>query len=328
MTLGQNHRHSSLGKTEGHAHGAHCQHGIGGLVSTNSGKSSSTKNIAIALILNFGFAIVELVGGFWTHSTAIQADAIHDFGDSAVLLLALAMQWFARVKPTATYGFGFKRLSLVSALMMSMTLIASSLFLVKLAWSRFHEPADLHLNGMLFLAILGVSVNGFAAWKVGHGHTQNEKAISWHMIEDLLGWVAVLISSIVMRFVDVSWLDPLLAIVIAFIVIFGGMKSFWSSFKLFLQAAPFSVDSSALRADFLKVPGIVGIQDFQIWSLDGEHHVLNVHVLLQYGTTIEEWTNIKKSLADLCQGYGQIKLTVEPDFSQIGKPILLNHSMT
>ncbi len=160
----------------------------------------SVRNISLALAINATFAIIELVGGYLTKSTAIQADAVHDLGDTAVLMGALLLQFVAQIPPSTNFSFGLRRFSLLSGVISSLILCGGSIVILIASLARFSNPETPHLDGMLGLAILGVVVNGIAAWTIGHGHTHNEKALSWHMIEDLMGWIAVLISSLIMRF--------------------------------------------------------------------------------------------------------------------------------
>lgn len=293
-------------------HHHHHHHGEGSCSHGDSTAQRSTRNISIALFTNISFAVIELIGGYWTHSTAIQADAIHDLGDSAALIGALLLQVLAAVPPRSGYHFGFRRLSLVSAFLTSIMLVVGSLFIVKQAIAGFYNPAPLKLDAMLFLAVLGVAANGYAAWQMSRGHTQNEKAMAWHMIEDLLGWAAILISSIVLRFWDAPWLDPTLAILIAIFVSFGAGRSLWNSVRLFLQAMPKDFDEQKLRRAVLEVNGVKAIESLQIWSLDGESHVCAMLVRLDTGSTFDGWQNIRSKIAHVLAQFGKFELTIEP----------------
>jgi cobalt-zinc-cadmium efflux system protein len=287
-----------------HSHDA-CSH------NQSQSQDKSVKNITTALILNAGFAVIELIGGYLTQSTAIQADAVHDLGDSAVLVAALIFQSVARLPASETYNYGLRRLSLLSSTITSVLLAAGSLVIIMSATSRMSSPTTPHLDGMLGLAILGVIVNGLAAWKVGHGHTHNEKALSWHMIEDLLGWVAVLISSIVMRFWHAPWLDPLLAIVIAFIVIYGAVKILSTSLRLLLQAVPKELSIEAIKAKLSTVSGVKNIERLSIWTLDGHYHVCTCLVSVAPTLQLSEWGTMRKSLQDELNRFGHFQSTIE-----------------
>ncbi len=288
-----------------------CGHHHGDLLQRKPANSPSN-NIALALALNLSFAAIELIGGAWTQSSAIQADAIHDFGDSTVLAMALVFQVFSRIKPSPAFNFGFKRLSLVSAFSTSLLLFLSSVYLIYFSSQRFFAPVTPHLSGMFWLAVLGVFVNGFAAWRVSGGATQNEKAITWHMLEDIIWWIAVLISSIIMGFVDVPWLDPLLAVAIAAMVLWGSGRNLWASFRLFLQATPTGISEMQLSDAISKVSGVKAIKKLQLWSLDGDHHICSGQIQVEPATTFNQWVDIRAQIDQNLSLLGNIESTLEP----------------
>jgi len=264
-------------------------------------------------MLNVTFAVIELIGGYLTQSAAIQADAIHDLGDSAALGAALVLQVVATLPPRVGYTYGLRRYSLVSAFVTSVVLTLGSVYVLWESYHRFLSPIQPHLTGMFGLAILGISVNGYAAWRMSKGLTQNEKALTWHMIEDLMGWVAVLVSSIVMRFVDWPWLDPLLAMVIGSMVLWGTSRSLWTSVRLFLQAVPNGVSEGDVKKRLSLVPGIKGIRSLQIWSLDGQNHVGNIHLDVT-SASLQEWNELRSTITRIMQEFGSFELTVDPHF--------------
>jgi cobalt-zinc-cadmium efflux system protein len=295
--------------SECHGHG---HHGHGHSHGQINHHTSSIQNIKIAFFLNLSFALIELFGGWWTHSVAIQADAIHDFGDSLVLLSALTLQHWSAVAAKGRFTFGFKRLSLLSALGASVVIFSGSVVIIVSAFGRLAEPRMPHLDGMLWLALLGVAVNGYAAWRIGHGHSQNERALSWHMLEDLLGWVAVLIGSIVMRFYHVPWLDPAMSLVIAGFIILGSARNIWASSQLFLQAAP-PVDLESIRGDVLSLSDAKSITALKSWSLDGVHHVASLQVVVPANLDAAARSLFKKSVKDIFAKRGEFEVTVELD---------------
>jgi cobalt-zinc-cadmium efflux system protein len=271
-------------------------------------------NIVIALVANLAFSVIEFFGGIYTNSTAIQADAIHDFGDASLLAVALLMQTLASRPPRQGYTYGYKRLSLLSAILASFVLFMGSLYILRQAWIRLENPEDIHIDGMFLLAVLGVVVNGFSAWRVGKGKTQNEKALYWHMMEDLLGWIAILVSSIVLRFFDVPWLDPMLALLISLIVLVGGLRSFMVSLKLFLQAVPSGISENEIKEMILKIPGVSAIEAFKFWSLDGQHHVCSLTISLEANVSANDWSALRQQIEHAMHQFGKVDLTVQPIF--------------
>jgi cobalt-zinc-cadmium efflux system protein len=299
---GDSHGHHHLG----HAHGKFHNHGA------RDSSLQSAANIRTVFALNLLFAIIELVGGWWTNSVAIQADAIHDFGDSLVLLAALVLQHWSSATATGRFTFGFRRLSLLSAFGASCVILTGSIFILWSAINRLVVPQTPHLAGMFWLALLGVAVNGYAAWRIGLGQTQNERALSWHMLEDLMGWVAVLIGSVVMRFYDIPWLDPVMSLVIAGIIILGSVRNIWASSQLFLQAAPL-LDIDKIRAGILSIKGVNDIGTLRLWSLDGVHHVASVHLKVLAALDAASRTAMKNETREVFASVGEFEVTIELD---------------
>lgn len=162
---------------------------------------SGTKNLKIAFFINAGFSIIELFGGIFTNSIAIISDALHDFGDS----LSLGLAWYlenkaARKEADEKFSFGYARFRLLGALVNALILIGGSIYIIIEAIGRLQEPVELKSTWMMGIAVVGVLANGYAAWRTRGSSSLNEKVISWHLLEDVLGWVAVLIVSIILQF--------------------------------------------------------------------------------------------------------------------------------
>jgi 16S rRNA G966 N2-methylase RsmD len=169
------------------------------------GREQSGKNLRIAFFLNLGFSVLEFFGGILVNSIAIVSDAIHDLGDSISLGTAWYLDKKSRQDPDKKYSFGYRRFSLLGALINSVVLIAGSVYVIYEAVGRLIHPQHSDAGGMLVFAIIGILVNGYAAWKMSSGKTLNEKVVSWHLLEDLLGWVAVMIVAIVLHFKDMNY---------------------------------------------------------------------------------------------------------------------------
>lgn len=239
-----------------------------------------TGNIALAFFLNLFFSIVELVGGLFTNSMAILSDALHDAGDSFSLGLAWYFQRLSKRKPTTNYTYGFGRLTMLSALINSVVLLTGSTYILVESVKRVFNPATTDARGMLLLAVAGVLINGFAALRLRKAGNLNERVVSLHMLEDVLGWVAVLIGSLVMMVVDVPWLDPALSIGISIFILYNVVKNLRSAMRVFLQGKPDAVDDALVRKRLLELPGVVGLHDLHIWSMDADFLVLSVHLVI------------------------------------------------
>ncbi|MDQ0298025.1 cobalt-zinc-cadmium efflux system protein [Salibacterium salarium] len=272
-------------------------------------------NIKTAFFLNFGFTIIELIGGILTNSVAIISDAIHDLGDS----LSLGTSWFlqkkSEQKSNDTFTFGYKRFSLLGALINSLVLIAGSLFVLSEAVPRLWNPESPHAGGMLAMSLLGIAVNGAAVLKLKSGKTMNEKVVSWHLLEDVLGWVAVFIVSVVMVFWDFAILDPLLSVLITVYILFNVLKNLKKTLFIFLDGVPEEMDAMKVEQSIQQIENVEETHHTHIWSLDGEQHVLSTHVVLCEDISKEEIMKVKTAIKEALQRYPLEHITIETEFS-------------
>jgi cobalt-zinc-cadmium efflux system protein len=259
----------------------HCDH------SHNHAHSHPTpagRGLALAFLLNISFAVVELVGGLLTNSVAILSDALHDFGDASALGLAWYLERVSGKKADSAFSYGYRRYSLLSAVITSTVLICGSLFMAWRAVDRLIHPESVNAQGMLLLSILGILVNGLAFKFTHHGHSHNEKAVSLHLLEDVLGWVAVLIASIVMMFVEITWLDPALSLAISSYILWGSVKRIRETSLVFLQRVPANIDLSGVRISLERVAGVERVVDLHVWSTDGQQNIVTLSVRTKPGS--------------------------------------------
>ena len=207
METRQSHTHTccSEHQHDAHHHQEHHHHGHHHHLHHHHGGSGS--NLLFAFAMNLFFAIVELVGGIFTGSVAILSDALHDFGDSISLGVAWRLQKLSEKGRDTSFSYGYKRFSLLGALLISLILLVGSVFVIIAAIERLSVPGEPKAGGMLVLAIFGLAVNGLAAFRLKGSSSLNERAVMLHLMEDVLGWAAVLVVSIVMLFVNAPILD-------------------------------------------------------------------------------------------------------------------------
>ncbi len=239
-------------------------------------------NIKTAFFLNLAFTIIEIIGGFYTNSLAIMSDAVHDLGDS----LSLGMSWYfqklSNKDANKKYSYGYGRFSLLGAIINSIVLIVGSFFIISAAIPRIINPEEANATGMMWLAILGIIVNGAAVLKLNKGSSINERVVSLHLLEDVLGWFAVLIASIVMQYWDVPILDPILSLAIAGYVLFNVYRNIKDAFKIILQGVPNEVSSDEIKKQImLHIDEVENIHDCHIWTLDGEYHIATIHITIR-----------------------------------------------
>ncbi|UCS92739.1 cation diffusion facilitator family transporter [Echinicola marina] len=273
-------------------------------------------NIKTAFFLNLGFTILEFFGGIYVNSIAIISDALHDLGDSLSLGLAWYLDNKSKKSATNTFTFGYKRFSLLGALINSLVLIIGSIFIIREGFLRLFEPEFSDAKGMMIFAIIGVLVNGYAAFKLSHGKTLNEKVISWHLIEDVLGWAAVLAASIIMMFWKTPYLDPALSIMITLYILWNVFKRLKETLMIFLQASPKEIDEQEIMSKLEALPHVDSIHHVHIWSLDGEKHVFTAHIKLKEVSGFDEVLQLKKDLRILLKGYPFSHHTIEVELPE------------
>ena len=272
---------------------------------------SSEQRISTAFFLNLAFTLIEIVGGIWTNSMAVLSDALHDFGDS----IALGLSWhFARVskrRGDETFTFGYRRFSLLGALVMSIVLFAGGMVVLFEAIPRILKPESTNVQGMFALAIVGILVNGIAALRMHGGRSVGERLVTWHFVEDVLGWVAVLIASIVMWFRDIPILDPILSIGITLYVLWNVAKRLKETLSILLQGVPADVDLGMVEERIRQTPGVCDVHHTHIWTQDGEHHVLTAHIVAVNTGSYEAVSALRKTIKEDLKSLGIEHATIE-----------------
>jgi cobalt-zinc-cadmium efflux system protein len=270
--------------------------------------------IGIAFALNAGFCVIEFIGGWLTNSTAIMADAVHDLGDSLSIGSAWILDRLSKRDPDEVFTYGYRRLSLFGALINSIILVIGSAWVLIESVPRLFNPQMPVAGGMLGLAILGITVNGLAAWKLSGGHSMNEKVLNWHLLEDVFGWAAVLIVSVVLLFMDWPILDPLLAVVFTSFILFNIYKHLKETVRIFFQAVPESLLTKKINQALHKIPEIASIHHEHCWSLDGEHHVYTAHLLLKSHLDTKAQVTLKALVAQTLEPFSLTHTTIELEF--------------
>jgi cobalt-zinc-cadmium efflux system protein len=261
--------------------------------------------------LNLIFTIFEIVGGLWTNSLAILSDALHDAGDSFSLGLAWYFEAYSKKARDHRYSYGYQRFSLLGAFINTLVLIAGSLVILSKAIPRLITPEHSHAEGMMVFAIVGIIVNGVAVWRVKNDRSLNAQTVAWHLFEDVLGWMAVFVVSIVLLFKDLHILDPLLSVLITLYVLYNVLNKLKKTVVLFLQAVPEHIDIRAIEDKIRAIEHVQSIHHTHIWSLDNEHHVLTTHIVVADNTTQDAIARIKKNIHVLTENMGFEHTTIE-----------------
>jgi len=271
----------------------------------------SSERVGWAFFLNISFTILEFIGGWLTNSTAIMADAVHDLGDTLSIGSAWLLNKLSGKQANRSFTYGYRRFSLLGALINGFALVVGSAWVLSEAIPRLSNPEMPMVEGMLGFAIFGIIVNGFAAYKLSKGETLNERVLNWHLLEDVLGWVAVFIVSVVLMFVELPILDPLLSILFTLFILFNVVRNLIATVRLFLQAVPEHMNRDEIEESLLALPGVGSVHHMHLWSLDGEHNVLTAHLVMHHEMAIDDIKELKFQVRNVLNKFYLEHTTIE-----------------
>ncbi len=293
-----------------HAHDAssaeHDTTGHRAAESDYSAQSESAQKILIAFLLNLGFSIFEFIGGILTNSVAITSDAVHDLGDAASIGIAYFLERYSKKSPDPKYTYGYVRYSVMGSLLTTLILLAGSTIVICAAISRLIHPAPVNYDGMILLALFGVVINFAAAYYTHDGASLNQKSVNLHMLEDVLGWIVVLVGAIVMHFTNFALIDPILSIAVAIFILVSALGNFREVVDLFLEKTPRGISVDELRKHIMKLQGIKDVHHIHVWSMDGYHNYATMHVVCAQPTP-----DTKATIRAELQAHGISHVTIE-----------------
>lgn len=265
------------------------------------------KNILIAFILNLTFSIMEFIGGLFTNSVAIISDSVHDMGDAFSIGISYFLEKKSKHKPDDTYTYGYARFSILGAFITTTILTVGSCLVIINAINRIIKPVEVNYDGMIIFAIFGVIVNFIATFATRKGDSLNQKSVNLHMLEDVLGWIVVLVGSILMKFTDISIIDPIMSIGVSLFILVNSIKNFGEILNLFLIKLPKNISINEIKEELNKIEGIKDVHHIHIWSIDGEENYATMHVKSDYKNKLE----LKKIIREKLEKYNIKHVTLE-----------------
>ncbi len=264
------------------------------------------KNILIAFILNLSFSIFEFVGGIFTGSVAILSDAIHDIGDATSIGISYFLEKKSKKQPDETYTYGYVRFSVMGSVITTLILLFGSCAVIYNAIIRIFNPVEINYNGMIVFAVIGALINFLAAYFTKEGDSLNQKAVNLHMLEDVLGWLVVLIGAVVMRFTDISIIDPVLSIGVAIFIFINAVKNLKEVLDLFLEKIPHNINIDEIKEHIRHIDGVKGVHHIHIRSIDGHHNYATMHIV-----TDGDSHKIKDKVREELREHGIVHATLE-----------------
>ncbi len=264
------------------------------------------KNILVAFLLNLFFSIFEFVGGIFTGSVAIISDAVHDIGDAASIGVSYFLERKSKKNPDARYTYGYIRYSVLGSVITTLILLFGSVTVIYNAVVRIITPTQIHYDGMILFAIVGVCVNAGAAFFTREGGSLNQKAVNLHMLEDVLGWIVVLVGAVIMRFTDIAIIDPLMSIGVAIFILVNAVKNLNEAVSIFLEKTPPDMDMEEIKHHILQLDGVLDVHHIHIWSMDGQNNYATMHIV-----TNADHHQIKEQVREELLEHGIFHATLE-----------------
>ena len=257
------------------------------------------RNILIAFILNISFSVFEFFGGIFTNSVAILSDCIHDFGDALSIGISYVMERKSKKSADNKFTYGYIRYSVLGGVIATVILIVGSILVIISAIKRLFNPANINYNGMIVFAIIGIVLNFIAAYVTREGNSINQKSVNLHMLEDVLGWLVVLVGAIIMNFTNISIIDSLMSIGVALFILINALKNLRQVLDLFLEKTPQGIDIDELKRHLLNIDGVEDIHHIHVWSIDGYNNYATMHIV----TKAKNVKKLKHMIREELEGY-------------------------
>jgi cobalt-zinc-cadmium efflux system protein len=238
------------------------------------------QNLVYSILLNLLITIAQVVGGILSGSLALISDALHNFSDVLSLGFSLIAHKLSRKKASIDHTFGYKRAELIAAFINAMTLVIVAVLLIYGAIERFVNPKPIESNLVIWLAILGIAVNGFSVLllKKDAAHNINMKSAYLHLLTDMLASVAVLVGGLLMKFFGWFWVDSVMTILIAIYLIIVGVDLLKTSTKMLMLFTPEHIDIKEMVREVHKIPGVNKLHHIHVWHLNDEELHLEAHL--------------------------------------------------
>jgi cobalt-zinc-cadmium efflux system protein len=245
-------------------------------------QSRDRRALTLSLIFNFGYFLVELVGGIWTNSLALISDAGHMFSDVGALGFSLVAITWAVKPPTPAKTFGYHRLEILAALINGLILWGLTAFIFFEAYQRLQAPPVVNSSAMLVIAVVGLVVNVWSAWLLypSQDRSINLRSAFLHLAADGLGSVAAIGASLAMLLKGWYWFDPLVSFFIGFLIIGASWQLIQEATEILMESTPRHLDIQKVAQRLEQVPGVINIHDLHIWTITSGLYTLSVHAVV------------------------------------------------
>jgi len=302
----------------GHSHSHDHSHGHGHHHHDHTPKLDHLNNAFIAgIILNSVFVVIEVVAGLITHSLSLLTDAGHNLGDVAGLALALLAFKLTKVNANSQYTYGYKRSTIIVSFFNALILFVSVGFIGYEAITRFITPEKVDGGTMAWVSFIGIGINAFTAWLfVKDKDTDlNVKGAYMHMAMDAIVSFGVVISGIIIYFTNFYWIDSVVSLIIAVVILRGTWSLLKDSLRLEMDGVPKEMDLDKIKASLLKAKGVIDVHHMHVWALSTTENALTAHIVID-PEFLSSFDNIKHDLRHRLEHLDISHSTFEPEFSE------------
>ena len=276
------------------------------------GHAGNNNGLLLALLLTLGFAIVEVMAGWWSGSLALMSDAAHMVTDASSLGLAAAAAWLARRPPSVRHSYGLVRAEVLAALLNSIVMLGLIGFIVYEAIQRFNEPHPIAGGTVVVVAVVGLIVNLIVAWTLHHGEqTLNSRAALLHVLGDALGSVAAITAGIVILVTGWTPIDPLLSLFVAVLISVSAVRLLLEAVHVLMEGVPLHIELDTVGQDLATLPGVVRVHDLHVWTLSSGTLALSAHLEIH---NLADWPSLLDTARRTLESrHGIRHVTLQPE---------------
>jgi cobalt-zinc-cadmium efflux system protein len=295
---GDHHPHGAGGHAHGHDH-SHARRG--------------SRALGLAVALTAGYAVVELLGGLWSGSLALLADAGHMATDAAALVFALVASIVARRPPSERHSYGYARAEIIAAFVNALAMLAIVGWLFVESIERLRDPKPVDGASVFVIAFVGLLVNLVVAWVLAReGHNLNTRAALLHVLGDLLGSVAAIAAGVIIYFTGYLAIDPLLSMLVGGLILRSTFSVLRETTHLLLDAVPRHIDYQKVGVALARIPGVRSVHDLHVWAMAPGRCALSAHVLVE---DIGQWPGVLSRARVLLREEFEIDhVTLQPEW--------------
>ena len=274
----------------------------------------SERRMLLSLILNLIFTVFEFIGGLITNSVALLSDAVHDAGDSISMALAVYLEKKSKKKPDYEYTFGYYRFSLLGGLITSAILLVGSTIVIIETVKRIINPEVIDAETLIYFAIFGVIVNGLAALISAKGKSVNERVISLHLLEDVFGWLVLLIGAILMNIFDIVILDAILSLLFSLFILYHVFRNLKKILEVFLEKAPKGFSIKNIKETLEEIELVRNVHHIHLWSIEGNIPIITLHARISHKVAVDKSAEIMAELKEKLKSIGIDHSTIQLEY--------------